>query len=238
MKKKFVMICTVAVVFALVGCSGGKGEEASDMDTSSKDSKSVEATQEEDLSESDASKIGESDSEPSETSKDDRDGGTDQRPDMSDMALGQITAMDGDTITLTLGETNVGGEPSGEAPSGEAPSGEAPSGEAPSEEAPSGEAPSGEAPSGEKPSGGGPGKEGNGEVPFTASDETLTIKFDGTVSVQVMEDGQLTEGSTEDLAIGDILSIAYDEEGAVVSVQIMSQPDKADSGSESTETES
>ena len=228
MKKKFVMICTVAVVFALVGCSGGKGEEASDMDTSSKDSKSVEATQEEDLSESDASKIGESDSEPSETSKDDRDGGTDQRPDMSDMALGQITAMDGDTITLTLGETNVGGEPSGEAPSGEAPS----------EEAPSGEAPSGEAPSGEKSSGGGPGKEGNGEVPFTASDETLTIKFDGTVSVQVMEDGQLTEGSTEDLAIGDILSIAYDEEGAVVSVQIMSQPDKADSGSESTETES
>ena len=223
MKKKFVMICTVAVVFALVGCSGGKGEEASDMDTSSKDSKSVEATQEEDLSESDASKIGESDSEPSETSKDDRDGGTDQRPDMSDMALGQITAMDGDTITLTLGETNVGGEPSGEAPS---------------EEAPSGEAPSGEAPSGEKSSGGGPGKEGNGEVPFTASDETLTIKFDGTVSVQVMEDGQLTEGSTEDLAIGDILSIAYDEEGAVVSVQIMSQPDKADSGSESTETES
>ena len=218
MKKKFVMICTVAVVFALVGCSGGKGEEASDMDTSSKDSKSVEATQEEDLSESDASKIGESDSEPSETSKDDRDGGTDQRPDMSDMALGQITAMDGDTITLTLGETNVGGEPSGEAPSEEAPSGEAPSGE--------------------KSSGGGPGKEGNGEVPFTASDETLTIKFDGTVSVQVMEDGQLTEGSTEDLAIGDILSIAYDEEGAVVSVQIMSQPDKADSGSESTETES
>ena len=217
------MICTAAVVFALVGCSGGKGEEASDMDTSSKDSKSVEATQEEDLSESDASKIGESDSEPSETSKDDRDGGTDQRPDMSDMALGQITAMDGDTITLTLGETNVGGEPSGEAPSGEAPSGEAPSEEAPS---------------GEKSSGGGPGKEGNGEVPFTASDETLTIKFDGTVSVQVMEDGQLTEGSTEDLAIGDILSIAYDEEGAVVSVQIMSQPDKADSGSESTETES
>ena len=223
MKKKFVMICTVAVVFALVGCSGGKGEEASDMDTSSKDSKSVEATQEEDLSESDASKIGESDSEPSETSKDDRDGGTDQRPDMSDMALGQITAMDGDTITLTLGETNVGGEPSGEAPS---------------EEAPSGEAPSGEAPSGEKSSGGGPGKEGNGEVPFTASDETLTIKFDGTVSVQVMEDGKLTEGSMEDLTIGDILSIAYDEEGAVVSVQIMSQPDKADSGSESTETES
>ena len=223
MKKKFVMICTVAVVFALVGCSGGKGEEASDMDTSSKDSKSVEATQEEDLSKSDASKIGENDSKPSETSKDGQDGGTDQRPDMSDMALGQITAMDGDTITLTLGETNVGGEPSGEAPS---------------EEAPSGEAPSGEAPSGEKPSGGGPGKEGNGEVPFTASDETLTIKFDGTVSVQVMEDGQLTEGSTEDLAIGDILSIAYDEEGAVVSVQIMSQPDKADSGSESTETES
>ena len=42
----------------------------------------------------------------------------------------------------------------------------------------------------------------------------------------------------EDLTIGDILSIAYDEEGAVVSVQIMSQPDKADSGSESTETES
>lgn len=218
MKKKFVMICTVAVVFALVGCSGSKGKDASDMDTTSKDAKSVEATQEEDLSKSDASKIGENDSKPSETSKDGQDGGTDQRPDMSDMALGQITAIDGDTITLTLGEMNIGEAPSGEAPSGEVPSGEAPSGE--------------------KPSAGGPGKEVNGEVPFTASDETLTITFDGTVSVQVMEDGKLTEGSMEDLTIGDILSIAYDEEGAVVSVQIMSQPDKADSGSESTETES
>jgi len=228
MKKKIVMICTAAVVFALVGCSGSKGKDASDMDTTSKDAKSVEATQEEDLSKSDASKIGENDSKPSETSKDGQDGGTDQRPDMSDMALGQITAIDGDTITLTLGEMNIGEAPSGEAPSGEAPSGEAPSGEVPS----------GEAPSGEKPSAGGPGKEVNGEVPFTASDETLTITFDGTVSVQVMEDGKLTEGSMEDLTIGDILSIAYDEEGAVVSVQIMSQPDKADSGSESTGTES
>ena len=218
MKKKIVMICTAAVVFALVGCSGSKGKDASDMDTTSKDAKSVEATQEEDLSKSDASKIGENDSKPSETSKDGQDGGTDQRPDMSDMALGQITAIDGDTITLTLGEMNIGEAPSGEAPSGEVPSGEAPSGE--------------------KPSAGGPGKEVNGEVPFTASDETLTITFDGTVSVQVMEDGKLTEGSMEDLTIGDILSIAYDEEGAVVSVQIMSQPDKADSGSESTETES
>lgn len=60
--------------------------------------------------------------------------------------LGQITAIDGNVISIALAEKP-------EAPEGEAPVGEASSGEKPDGQAPSGEAPTGEAPTGEKPDG-------------------------------------------------------------------------------------
>lgn len=224
MKKKIVMICTAAIVFTLVGCSGSKNvDSTAEAVISSEDAESAES--------SSGKQDSAEDSKKAEDAKSDQNDETLLDSDKSDMALGQITSIDGDTVTLTLGEMSLGEAPSGEAPSGEAPSGEAPSGEASSGEAPSGEAPSGEAPSGERPSGGGPGKGGESEVPFTASDETLSITFDGTITIQIMENGQMTEGTMEDLAVDDILSIAYDEEGTVISVQVMNQ-------AEETETES
>ena len=64
--------------------------------------------------------------------------------------LGQITAIDGNVISIALAEKPEA--PEGEAPVGEAPSGEKPDGQAPDGNggAPNGEAPTGEAPSGEK----------------------------------------------------------------------------------------
>ena len=70
--------------------------------------------------------------------------------------LGQITAIDGNVISIALAEKP-------EAPEGEAPVGEAPSGEKPDGQAPSGEAPTGEAPTGEKPDG--QALDGNGGAP-------------------------------------------------------------------------
>lgn len=61
---------------------------------------------------------------------------------------GQVTAIEGTTITVQLGEMTEDATGGGEAPSGEAPSGDAPSGEAPDGEAPSGDAPSGDASTG------------------------------------------------------------------------------------------
>ncbi|MDD3659593.1 MAG: hypothetical protein PHT89_02610 [Lachnospiraceae bacterium] len=214
MKKKIVMICTAAIVFTLVGCSGSKNvDSTAEAVISSEDAESAESSSGKQESAEDSKKA--------EDAKSDQNDETLIDSDKSDMALGQITSIDGDTVTLTLGEMSLGEAPSGEAPSGEAPSGEAPSGEAPS----------GEAPSGERPSGGGPGKGGESEVPFTASDETLSITFDGTITIQIMENGQMTEGTIEDLALDDILSIAYDDDGTVISVQVMNQ-------AEETETES
>jgi len=206
MKKKIVMICCTALILSLVGCS-------SSADTGSEvileETAVEEEAQESDLSK-DASEVQEA-MESTESQSEQSD---------SSMAIGQVSVIDGDTITVVLGEMSMNG---GEAPSGEAPSGEAPSGEAPSGEAPSGEKPSGEEPSGETPSGEAPSGESPVGSPFTASDESITITFDGTVAIQLMTDGEITEGSIDDISVDDILSIAYDDSGAVASVQIMNQ---------------
>lgn len=87
--------------------------------------------------------------------------------------LGQITAIDGNVISIALaekpeapdGEAPTGEAPSGDKPDGQAPDGNggAPNGEAPNGQAPSGETPTGEAPNGEKPDGQAP--DGNGGAP-------------------------------------------------------------------------
>ena len=111
--------------------------------------------------------------------------------------LGQITAIDGNVISIALAEQpelpdgqapdSNGQAPNGEAPSGEAPAkpdGEAPTGEAPNGngqapddngQAPSGEAPAkpdGEAPTGEAPNGN--GQAPNGEAPAKPDGEVAT----------------------------------------------------------------
>lgn len=75
--------------------------------------------------------------------------GTESGEEKVESYLGQITAIDGNVISIALAEKPEA--PNGEAPTGEAPSGEKPDGQAPDGNggAPNGEAPTGEAPSGE-----------------------------------------------------------------------------------------
>ena len=176
MKKKIVMICCTVFALSLAGCSDrtNTGSEVIQEKAAVE-----EETQESDLSK-DASKIQEA-IDNTESKMEQSDSG---------MAIGQVSAIDGDTITVVLGEMSIDG---GERPTGDAPTGEAPTGESPA------------------------------AAPFTASDESITITFDGTVAIQLMVDGEITEGSIDDIAIDDILSIAYDDSGALASVQIMNQ---------------
>ena len=132
--------------------------------------------------------------------------------------LGQITAIDGNVISIALAEKP-------EAPNGEAPTGEAPSGEKPDGQAPSGEAPTGEAPTGEKPDGQAPDGNGgapNGEAPNGQKPEkdmldemTLTLSGD-TMTITVNDDTIITidgaDATLDDLQVGDTVSFFLDGE--------------------------
>lgn len=139
--------------------------------------------------------------------------------------LGQITAIDGNVISIALAEKPEA--PEGEAPVGEAPSGEKPDGQAPDGNggAPNGEAPTGEAPSGEKPNG--QTSDGNGSAPNgEASDGqkpekdmldemTLTLSGD-TMTITVNDDTIITidgaDATLDELQVGDTVSFFLDGE--------------------------
>ena len=139
--------------------------------------------------------------------------------------LGQITAIDGNVISIALAEKPEA--PNGEAPTGEAPSGEKPDGQAPDGNggAPNGEAPTGEAPSGEKPNGQTPDGNGsapNGEAPNGQKPEkdmldemTLTLSGD-TMTITVNDDTIITidgaDATLDDLQVGDTVSFFLDGE--------------------------
>lgn len=139
--------------------------------------------------------------------------------------LGQITAIDGNVISIALAEKPEA--PNGEAPTGEAPSGEKPDGQAPdgNGSAPNGEAPTGEAPSGEKPNGQTPDGNGgapNGEAPNGQKPEknmldemTLTLSGD-TMTITVNDDTIITidgeDATLDELQVGDTVSFFLDGE--------------------------
>lgn len=139
--------------------------------------------------------------------------------------LGQITAIDGNVISIALAEKPEA--PNGEAPTGEAPSGEKPDGQAPDGNggAPNGEAPTGEAPSGEKPNGQTPDGNGsapNGEAPNGQKPEkdmldemTLTLSGD-TMTITVNDDTIITidgeDATLDELQVGDTVSFFLDGE--------------------------
>lgn len=139
--------------------------------------------------------------------------------------LGQITAIDGNVISIALAEKPEA--PEGEAPVDEAPSGEKPDGQAPDGNggAPNGEAPTGEAPSGEKPNGQTPDGNGgapNGEAPNGQKPEkdmldemTLTLSGD-TMTITVNDDTIITidgaDATLDDLQVGDTVSFFLDGE--------------------------
>lgn len=102
--------------------------------------------------------------------------------------LGQITAIDGNVISIALAEKP-------EAPSGEKPNGQTPDG--------NGGAPNGEAPNGQKPE-----KDMLDEMTLTLSGDTMTITVnDDTIITIGGEDATLDE-----LQVGDTVSFFLDGE--------------------------
>ena len=131
---------------------------------------------------------------------------TEQESDHSNMTVtGKITAMNGNEVTLQLGELSGGEAPGDETPG--KPEGEGPEGEAPGK--PEGEGPEGSAP--EMPEG--------GQMParyeFTENGETITLD---------LSEGEFTEDSVKDsldaLSEGDILEISTGDANEVKTITV------------------
>ncbi len=110
--------------------------------------------------------------------------------------LGQITAIDGNVISISLAEKP-------EAPDEEAPTGDKPDGPAPDGEKPTGEVPSGEAPDGQKPE-----KDMLDGMTLTLSGDTMTITVNADTIITI--DG--ADATPDDLQVGDTVSFFLDGE--------------------------
>ena len=124
--------------------------------------------------------------------------GTESGEEKVESYLGQITAIDGNVISIALAEKP-------EAPNGEAPTGEAPSGEKPDGQAPDGNggAPNGEAPNGQKPE-----KDMLDEMTLTLSGDTMTITVNDDTIITI--DGE--DATLDELQVGDTVSFFLDGE--------------------------
>ena len=132
--------------------------------------------------------------------------------------LGQITAIDGNVISIALAEKPEA--PDGEAPNGEKPDGQAPDGNrgTPNGEAPAGEVPSGEAPDGQKPE-----KDMLDEMTLTLSGDTMTITVNDDTIITI--DG--ANATLDDLQVGDTVSFFLD--GEVVTSLSVGMPEPTQS---------
>ena len=128
--------------------------------------------------------------------------------------LGQITAIDGNVISIALAEKP-------EAPTGEAPTGDKPDGQAPDGNggAPNGQAPNGEAPDGQKPE-----KDMLDEMTLTLSGDTMTITVNGDTIITI--DG--ADATLDDLQVGDTVSFFLD--GEIVTSLSVGMPEPTQSG--------
>lgn len=134
--------------------------------------------------------------------------GTESGEEKVESYLGQITAIDGNVISIALAEKPEA--PNGEAPTGEAPSGEKPDGQAPDGNggAPNGEAPTGKAPNGEAPNGQKPEKDMLDQMTLTLSGDTMTITVNDDTIITI--DG--ADATLDDLQVGDTVSFFLDGE--------------------------
>ncbi len=137
--------------------------------------------------------------------------------------LGQITAIDGNVISIALAEKPEA--PDGEAPTGEKPDGHAPDGNggAPKGEAPAGEAPSGEKPDGQALDGQKPEKDMLDEMTLTLSGDTMTITVNDDTIITI--DG--ADATLDDLQVGDTVSFFLD--GEVVTSLSVGMPEPTQS---------
>ena len=120
--------------------------------------------------------------------------------------LGQITAIDGNVISIALAEKP------------EAPDGEARNGEKPDGQAPNGEKPTGEAPDGQKPE-----KDMLDEMTLTLSGDTMTIAVNDDTIITI--DG--ADATLDDLQVGDTVSFFLD--GEVVTSLSVGMPEPTQS---------
>ncbi|NCB75014.1 MAG: hypothetical protein EOM51_09780 [Clostridia bacterium] len=160
--------------------------------------------------------------------------GNNSESDLSNSTVtGQVTAVDGNSVTLLLGE--LAEMPTAEPPavegSGEVPTGEAPAGGG-SGEAPTGDAPSGgdlgEAPTGGAPSGGSSGEAPSGEAPagggtmsgFTAGDKSATMTITDSTVITIESMGASTAGTISDITVGSIVEVVFGDNNTVSSVTV------------------
>ena len=146
--------------------------------------------------------------------------GTESGEEKVESYLGQITAIDGNVISIALaekpetpdGETPTGEKSDGQAPDGNggAPNGEAPTGEAPSGEKPNGQTPdgNGSAPNGEASDGQKPEKDMLDEMTLTLSGDTMTITVNDDTIITI--DGE--DATLDELQVGDTVSFFLDGE--------------------------
>ena len=131
--------------------------------------------------------------------------------------LGQITAIDGNVISIALAEKPE--TPDGEASIGEGPGGEAPRGDKPDGQAPDGEKPTGEAPDGQKSE-----KDMLDEMTLTLSGDTMTITVNDDTIITI--DG--TDATLDDLQVGDTVSFFLD--GDIVTSLSVGMPEPTQPG--------
>ena len=121
--------------------------------------------------------------------------------------LGQITAIDGNVISIALAEKPE--DPDGEAPTGDKPDGPAPDGKKPT----------GEAPDGQKSE-----KDMLDEMTLTLSCDTMTITVNDDTIITI--DG--TDATPDDLQVGDTVSFFLD--GDIVTSLSVGMPEPAQPG--------
>ena len=121
--------------------------------------------------------------------------------------LGQITAIDGNVISIALAEKPE--DPDGEAPTGDKPDGPAPDGKKPT----------GEAPDGQKSE-----KDMLDEMTLTLSGDTMTITVNDDTIITI--DG--TDATPDDLQVGDTVSFFLD--GDIVTSLSVGMPEPAQPG--------
>ena len=144
--------------------------------------------------------------------------GTESGEEKVESYLGQITAIDGNVISIALAEkpeTPDGETPTGEKSDGQAPDGNGgtPNGEAPAGEVPSGEKSDAQAPDGEKPTREAsdaqkPEKNMLDEMTLTLSGDTMTITVNDDTIITI--DGE--DATLDELQVGDTVSFFLDGE--------------------------
>jgi hypothetical protein len=230
LKKYLTVGFTAMMVVTAAGCSGS---------TTTSSTTSTESTGQTTNESTDATKATSTqDASKSQTATDT----TTQTTSNSSVVFGKVTAIDGTSVTLALGEMPQGnGMGNGEAPAATdnktaqssanttstntatPPSGATKpdaTGETSGNAQGAGQAPTGEKPSGEAPS-------RNGQAPdmsamFEESGETKTITIEDESLIKIMSGGETTTGSLSDIAVDSILAIEYDNSDNITSITIQS----------------